>query len=224
MKLPIIAHQLLLAAAMSASAGAAVVQVDTFDTTAGEVFFGGNNLLLSQNIEGSAFRNRMLQGEGVKDWMAGISGGSLTYGVALRGLPSPIDFLRLTYDLGFGDTPLNLLGATHLVLHVTSLTGEGSLRLSTSEGPYATNPALTILGTGDVLFPLNELLPVDWDPSSIGTLAIRIQPATSNFTIALSGISVIPEPAGTLLLGLAGWVCFGRRKREIRRFGTFTTA
>lgn len=97
--------------------------VDTFDTPTRPFVAGANLSDVSNGISGSAFTARRLFAVGSGFWTVGIAGGSLNYDVTLRSTPEASTYLVLDYALLLGQTPLNLLGTTHLVLHVTSLSG-----------------------------------------------------------------------------------------------------
>lgn len=117
--------------------------------------------------------------------------------------------LTLTYGTGFFDLaqdPLDvdLSGFDRFLFDVRQLQGEGELIVLVNGHVIGGGSAFIPLTTsGTVVYPFNAVNLQSGDFSDVDNVDFVIRGQTTDFSVAIGGISVVPEPA-TLLLILLG--------------------
>lgn len=136
--------------------------------------------------------------------------GVMNYAVELRGTPSGDVLFTLLYTKQDG-SGFSLLGADGLSLKIVGLVGLGDL-LVYLDGGSTNSVSIPITSTGDLFYPLantGNILPLN-DVHQIGFQLIA---KSSDFSIELDQITVVPEPSATVLFGLVAWAGLFRRRR-----------
>lgn len=194
--------------------GASIV-IDNFNSGPFSISSGSDTADISL-IASPIAESRWARGSGSNNWSASVNGvtGTLTYTLNVpRTDPSPTTRFEVTY---FDSTSnLNLLGFNAFVLHVSNFSGIG--QVYAFEGTGSTLDGVTPVpfnSIGDLVIPFDYMNASDpFNPSAI---TFWIVPESSDFSITLSGISVIPEPSVALLALLgASSLLLRRRTRNI---------
>lgn len=162
---------------------------------------------------GTFFDERFLGGPVFSAWSASVkaSEGTFTFTTGLRELEPEqrISFI-LTYSRSEG--AFNLLGYEGFALRVKSMTGKGDLFIDGSDSPENTI-RVPFEGPGTLFYSMENItsgVPL----GELFTLTFVITPLSTDFSITLEEISLVPEPGSAGLLLAAGSALVSTRRRR----------
>ncbi len=208
-----IAFTMIVLSALALNANSAGILLDAFSFNGFSLQSGGST---TQNVSDpkSDFNSRVSRGSGDGNWVASIDSdrGIFNYTGSVSNLSFESQFFTLRYSTrGYA---LDLLGLNTINLNIVSLTGDGELQVVFLNQPSSTAAYIPIRGLGDVAFPFSDLFPAGRDqfPSD---LTIKIVPKSTNFSIDLNEISIVPEANGIVLLAGTATVWGLRRRRAM---------
>ena len=182
----------------------ATLVLDSFTDGSFGLHYGGPTID-HDVITSPAFDTRTTSGAGVADWAATLVAGSgeLSYAVNLRGMPNAGQWLNLDYrriDGGF-----NILDYDSFVLDITAVIGQGSVEIFS---PGLNASPVAIGDTGKLIIPFTS------PESSIDRVQFRLVAGSSDFSVGLAGISIIPEPTPSILIALSALAATLRRRHR----------
>lgn len=196
--------------ALHPTTGAAATVIDSF--TSGSVSIGfANNTLDHDAIVSTVANERRVWGNGVSDWNATLADGSggILYGVNLRSTPSLNQWLNLGYSNSSGY--VNLLGYSAFTIDFSDLSGSGMLAVFFNNGQGAFVP---ITANGIIEYSFDNIVGGQPIPEFLNNVQFRVFAGTSDFSVRINEIAVVPEPSALLLSGVAAASLLFRRRRE----------
>jgi hypothetical protein len=155
--------------------------------------------------------NRLSYGSG-SGWSSSVDtfGGVLTYTLNTRVDPGSDYWFDMIYTSSLGN--MNLVGYNAFIIHIQNLTGDGQMLAHFGSGtPASSVIPLTLSGTGDLVIPFASM--GSTIPDSPSFITFEIIPGSRDFSITLSGISVIPEPSTAALASISTFFIMARRRR-----------
>ncbi len=133
-------------------------------------------------------------GEGL--WDNGISTGRIT----------------LTWSV---DEAVDLLGYDAFRFSFSMLTGQGRVQVGVDDGGvWSGSTTIPLWNPGELLVPFADVDFGSEDISSGSYFQVSISGVSKDFAFSLDEISIVPEPGVSFLLGAAGWMLHGRRRRS----------
>jgi hypothetical protein len=182
--------------------GAAAVVIDSF--TEGSVSIGfANDTLDLDVITGTSADERRVWGNGVKDWTSTLATGSgnILYAVDLRGSPSLNQWLNLQYSNSLGYVDLS--GYSSFTIDFSDITGQGILSVLFNDRQGTFVPITT---NGIVEYPFDHVLDVGPIPEFLSRVQFRVFAGSSDFSVSINEIAIVPEPSPTMLALVSGVV------------------
>lgn len=190
--------------------GAAATVIDSFNS--GSVLIGfANDTLDHDAIVSTVVNERRVSGNGVSNWTATLADGSgdILYGVNLRSTPSLNQWLNLGYSNSSGY--VNLLGYSAFTIDFSDLSGSGMLAVLFNNAQGAFVP---IIGNGKIEYSFDNIVGGQPIPELLNSVQFRVFAGTSDFSVRINEIAVVPEPSALLLTGFAMASLLFRRRRE----------
>lgn len=198
--------------------GAAAVVIDSF--TEGSISIGyANDTLDLDVIAGSVADQRRVWGNGVSNWTATLADGSgdILYGVDLRGTPSLSQWLNLHYSNSSGY--VDLLNYSAFTIGFSDLTGQGMLAVIFNDRQGSLVP---ITADGVVEYPFENVLDGRPIAEFLSRVQFRVFAGTSDFSVRINDIAVVPEPSPAMLILASGAAFLTRRRTSRTRHGWTT--
>lgn len=190
--------------------GAAATVIDSFNS--GSVSIGFANDTLDHDVIVSTIADeRRISGNGVSNWTATLADGSgdILYGVNLRSTPSLNQWLNLQYSNSLGY--VNLLGYSAFTIGFSDLSGSGMLAVLFNDRQGAFVP---ITANGIFEYSFDNIVGGQPLPEFLSRVQFRVFAGTSDFSVRINEIAVVPEPSGLLLTGVAAAILLFCRRRE----------
>ncbi|MES2466914.1 MAG: PEP-CTERM sorting domain-containing protein [Verrucomicrobiota bacterium] len=199
--------------------GAAVLVIDTFDEgpfhetndqSAPRIFYqhgsmlGGRRLVsISTHRRTTVVSSSIVTGTSALEfdtgnglWDNGISTGRIT----------------LTWSV---NEAVELLGYDAFRFSFSMLTGQGRVNVAVDKsGGGSGDTTVPLWNSGELLVPFADVDFGSEDISSGSYFQVSISGVSKDFAFSLDEISIVPEPGVGFLLGAAGWMLQGRRRRS----------
>lgn len=110
---------------------------------------------------------------------------------------------------------VDLLGYDAFRFSFSMLTGQGRVHVAVDKsGGSSGDPTVPLWNPGDLLVPFAYVDFGGEDISSGSYFQVSISGVSKDFAFSLDEISIVPEPGVGFLLGAAGWMLQGRRRRS----------
>lgn len=189
----------------------AVLVLDSFSDGAFEIGTGNPQSHSRDPITSDLVDQRWVVGDGLRPWRASVDvvAGVFTYSVDLMDGVTPFNNIVLEYS-GFTGSS-RLLGYDAFRLTVLGVVGSAQLyaALGGTPGPEF---SLLIDRPGEYVYPFSGIEghpPLD----QVGLVSFWFYPETTDFSVTIDEIAVVPEP-GAEVLALLGLVGFALRRRR----------